>query len=729
MSDIALQIERSTAETVAVGQNVIFETTVFSAGNISYNTTTGVITFHETGRYMINWWVATQSTFSTIGAVFALSSSQGDFLEGNSPVKTGEVTGMGIIEVSAAPVIVSLINASNNILYYSVVVPLKAALVVVQDDLQGSGPTGPTGDTGPTGPTGDTGPTGPTGDTGPTGPTGGAFTVEYAYIYNTGIQTVPVEENILFNANGALLGLDHIVNTDEIVVGSDGIYSVWFLVAAEEANQFALFQNGMEVPGGIYESGDLTQPNPGMVMIAANEGDVLSIRNHTSLSSVNLQNMAGGTQTNVNASVTILKISEIPVIPASLQAVNAAMTTAEMRLAIEDPLLGLDLSAFHMMSAGAQDEVLQFLLDNRPTIGYFTVLGVQAALDYAVTHTVDPENIWVEAGAVSGDGSIANPFGTIEEGITAVAAGGTVHILGGTYNVATQINITKSLTLLGESEPLPQIIFNPAVTLDAVQIMADDITVENLHLISNRTLTADNAVIRVVLKSSLPIDLYNNFNLRSSIVEGTVRSGYLWAQNMTIEDTQFIHNAVNTQALRLQLVRGTTNLLNNTFTGNSTSVGAIVVEPNLVSYTTSGVINVMGNTMERFTQFVNFFPHLAGNTSLIITDNVIDHQDRSGSSVILFARVNYSLMDEILIENNSIVNPNIERLAVYYSGAGGSFVPGNGQIKVYNNVFNIATPWGRPTDTVDPNFPVGYANDAPPGMTLAAFDLQGNVNV
>lgn len=113
MSDIALQVELLTSGTVAPGTNVIFDTVVFSSGNITYNSLTGVITFNEPGRYPINWWVATQSSMSANGAVFALSSSQGDFLEGDSPIKTGQVVGFGIIDVVTAPVTVSLVNATT----------------------------------------------------------------------------------------------------------------------------------------------------------------------------------------------------------------------------------------------------------------------------------------------------------------------------------------------------------------------------------------------------------------------------------------------------------------------------------------------------------------------------------------------------------------------------------------------------------------------------------------
>src|ERR1035437_2049165 len=131
MSNIALQIERSATETVITGASVIFDAIVYSAGNISYNTSTGVITFNEVGRYIINWWVATQTSTSLTGMVFALSSSQGDYLEGDSPIKTGEVSGLGIIDVTIAPVTLSLVNATTRDVVLSTIVPIKATLMVV----------------------------------------------------------------------------------------------------------------------------------------------------------------------------------------------------------------------------------------------------------------------------------------------------------------------------------------------------------------------------------------------------------------------------------------------------------------------------------------------------------------------------------------------------------------------------------------------------------------------
>ncbi len=134
MSNIALQLERQLDGIVEFGQNVIFNTTVFTAGNIMYNDATGTITFMEAGRYTLNWWITTQSSYSQ-GAVFSLITSQGDSLKGDSPIKTGQVTGFGIIEAVTAPMTVSLVNTGNADFYYSTIVPVKAALLIVEDEI------------------------------------------------------------------------------------------------------------------------------------------------------------------------------------------------------------------------------------------------------------------------------------------------------------------------------------------------------------------------------------------------------------------------------------------------------------------------------------------------------------------------------------------------------------------------------------------------------------------
>lgn len=313
MSNIALHIERLIEGIINSGENVIFDSVVYSSGNISYNPVTGVITFNESGRYVFDWFVATQSGVGINGTIFAITSSQGDILFGNLPAKIGEIVGFGIVDVISAPVTVQLSYQGSGNAFYAATLPVKASLVIVEDEEAVEGPTGPTGPTGPAGPAGETGPIGPqgpTGDTGPTGPSGG--------------------------------------------------------------------ETGPTGPAG--PAGDTGPTGP-----------------------------AGDTG---------------PPGPTG---------------------------------------------DTGPT---------------GPTGTFEPNpfNVYVHAGAAGGDGTQANPFGTIQEGINAVSPGGTVNILGGTYPITAQMVINKEgITLEGRPDTLivlqtpviPMLVTGRGITLRGLNITSD----------------------------------------------------------------------------------------------------------------------------------------------------------------------------------------------------------------------------------------------------------------
>jgi hypothetical protein len=130
------------------------------------------------------------------------------------------------------------------------------------------------------------------------------------FIYNVGAQTVAVEADVIFDSNGFLSsGITHTPGATQITVIGAGNYEVTFSVPGVEPNQFALFLNGAQVTGTVYGSGAGTQQNNGQAIIALAANDVLTLRNHSSAAAVTLQTLAGGTQTNVNASVVIKKLS------------------------------------------------------------------------------------------------------------------------------------------------------------------------------------------------------------------------------------------------------------------------------------------------------------------------------------------------------------------------------------------------------------------------------------
>lgn len=131
----------------------------------------------------------------------------------------------------------------------------------------------------------------------------------YISVYNTTSQVVAVEGDIGFSATGASSGgLTHTPGTTNVVVGTAATYLISFTVSAVEPNQFTVFINGAPVAGSTFGSGTGTQQNHGEVVVALAAGDVITLRNHTSASAVTLQTVAGGTETNVNASLFIRAI-------------------------------------------------------------------------------------------------------------------------------------------------------------------------------------------------------------------------------------------------------------------------------------------------------------------------------------------------------------------------------------------------------------------------------------
>ncbi len=181
----------------------------------------------------------------------------------------------------------------------------------VQGDI---GPAGDTGDTGPQGlqgVQGDIGPAGATGGTGPPGPPGPASSglTEYAYVYNEGAEVVAIEAALTFDRNGVMTpGITHAPGDAGIRFVNAGTYKVTFSMSGVEPSQMALFVNGVVVPGTVYGSGAGTQPNIGQAILILGAGDVLTVRNHSSAAAVTLQTLAGGTQTNENASIIVEKL-------------------------------------------------------------------------------------------------------------------------------------------------------------------------------------------------------------------------------------------------------------------------------------------------------------------------------------------------------------------------------------------------------------------------------------
>ena len=164
-----------------------------------------------------------------------------------------------------------------------------------------TGPTGHTGATGAAGPTGATGSTGPAGPTGPQGATGAAGQPDYAYIYNTAAETVAVESDVTFSTTGPVSGFTHVPTASTIGVETSGTYLVKFSVTGTQAGQFTLMDDGEVVGGTTYGTANAPGQDGGEAIVTLSAGDVLTLRNHTSSTSVVLETDAGGSLATVNA--------------------------------------------------------------------------------------------------------------------------------------------------------------------------------------------------------------------------------------------------------------------------------------------------------------------------------------------------------------------------------------------------------------------------------------------
>ena len=79
----------------------------------------GVFTISQNGFYKVNWWVATQSGLGQQGINITLVASDGERFISTSPIKSGEVNGMALLNITNAPITFQLLNQSDGVVNYS----------------------------------------------------------------------------------------------------------------------------------------------------------------------------------------------------------------------------------------------------------------------------------------------------------------------------------------------------------------------------------------------------------------------------------------------------------------------------------------------------------------------------------------------------------------------------------------------------------------------------------
>ena len=165
------------------------------------------------------------------------------------------------------------------------------------------GPIGLQGEIGLTGVQGPPGPTGPQGEQGPqgdVGPQGGLL--DYAYYYNVSEQTIFSNSVIIFdNPIRNSIGIQY--SSGNILLINIGVYKVIFNVNSIQQNQICLHLNSIVLNESVYE-------NYGSCIINTTTPNSILTLTSTTVTPITLMaTNAFGTHTQINASITIERIS------------------------------------------------------------------------------------------------------------------------------------------------------------------------------------------------------------------------------------------------------------------------------------------------------------------------------------------------------------------------------------------------------------------------------------
>ncbi|MES2498090.1 MAG: filamentous hemagglutinin N-terminal domain-containing protein [Pseudomonadota bacterium] len=156
------------------------------------------------------------------------------------------------------------------------------------------------------------------------------------------------------------------------------------------------------------------------------------------------------------------------------------------------------------------------VLDRR----YATANRSHAFVDAASTATTADDN-----GYGNGLGNARQALRTIQSGIDAVAAGGTVDIRDGTYSLSNTLTLDKTVSLLGESQA-GTIIDSSGQNLYGIRVKADAVTLSGFTLLgSSANVGNANYGIKVEANSGDANGRNDNFTVRNVTVSGSRKNG------------------------------------------------------------------------------------------------------------------------------------------------------------------------------------------------------------
>jgi len=136
----------------------------------------------------------------------------------------------------------------------------------------------------------------------------------FASIYSDVDQTVALESPVIYNKTKILNNATANLALGEIVINKSGYFDVSFVSGPKQASQITVFVNGNPIVASTTGTNKGANQLHLNIILSLKSGDVISIRNHTSLvGAVDFGSDAGGLISGVSASFLLFKIANLNV--------------------------------------------------------------------------------------------------------------------------------------------------------------------------------------------------------------------------------------------------------------------------------------------------------------------------------------------------------------------------------------------------------------------------------
>jgi hypothetical protein len=334
-------------------------------------------------------------------------------------------------------------------------------------------------------------------------------------------------------------------------------------------------------------------------------------------------------------------------------------------------------------------------------------------------------------------------FPDLQAAIDAAQANSTITVLAGSYAVATPsapgtpaINVTKSLTIMGEGSPsapgcatsCPTFELGDGTSL-GLQIAADGVKLSNLAINQKSVPGSDYAAGLVYIPAN-GTGLYSRPTLDHVSLTGGRRAVWLNAADPSITSSSF--NTQATDSIFVTASSGNTTIKDNTFGGGGKGKD-VLFEAQQSSPVTSGNISITGNTAYTKANFFlwNSWSPAAAKQSVDLT---IDHNsvvNTTSASIVFLPSANsgpgFGVFKGVNISNTIVQGAGGDAVFVDYRySPADSSVPAQGQIGISNVLTFKNTASGGVNDPTN-NF--GISTGAPSSATLDMFKVSTNTNI